>query len=485
MGLRSLLSPRFLLKAFAILTLLFITTSFYSCYHASAISWARYKWLSKPWSSCQFRAYPFIQIVGTGSYTISWETNCELGDDVEFGWTAVPLQVEGGDGGGVRRKEFISGSGEKREVMVHAENTLGRDSIEYVHVGTGHRLYRVKLKNLPAEHLLEYFVRLSVKHAPFQSSFPILPDLTSPIPPAVPPAIHPIEIAIVGDNQSGRDTFTKICRNIEKRNPHVLIHLGDMVQHAWKPEEWQQQFFDPIGWYTGLASRCPMIAVHGNHDVWSKGRYRGKYMCPADLTKKERSSGDSDDEEENPLIVPPRYYHAISVGPLRVIIIDANVETDEQATWLEQELSQPSTQKSPYKIVLTHISPFIEFWNPMTWAAGEKSWPEYVRSRLQPLFEKYRVDLVLSGHQHNYQRGLNKGVNYITSGGAGGELDKRRVEDFHVYKQTLFKHHYMMMSVARSGLSIRVYSKGDRLLDSFYIPRSFARKMKPSEMLPQ
>ena len=50
-----------------------------------------------------------------------------------------------------------------------------------------------------------------------------------------------------------------------------------------------------------------------------------------------------------------------------------------------------------------------------------------MRTSLVPLFEKYKVDFVLNGHSHCYQRGELNGVKYVISGGAGASrLDKKR-----------------------------------------------------------
>jgi len=436
-------------------------------------SWARYGLQQYRLSGCNMRHFPLVQLVATQSYLISWETTCQM-SDLEFGWTAVPLKQ---DEDGLGRKVVTMRTGGRREVESNAEHLLGASDMEYIKMGSRQHHYRLKLKNIQAEHLVEYYIKISSKDDAIYGSFPVLPDLTSPIPPPSPPAIHPIEIAIVGDNQNGASSFTKICKRIEKRNPHLLIHVGDMVQRPNRLKDWQTQFFDPLGWNSKLSAKCPVLVAYGNHEAWWNGSEHSKYI---DIDR------DFNEDKENKILLDAELtYHALSVGPVRFIVLDSNIETDVQASWLERELSKPSTQKSPYKVILCHVPPFIEFWNPKTWAAGESNWSSYVKSRLQPLFEKYRVDLVVSGHQHNFQRGMLKGINYVITGGSGGKLDKERVADHRVFKETRVQHHYLMMSVARNGLSIRVYSVNDRLLDSFYIPRSFARKMKPSEMLPQ
>ena len=68
----------------------------------------------------------------------------------------------------------------------------------------------------------------------------------------------------------------------------------------------------------------------------------------------------------------------------------------------------------------------------------------------QRLFEQYKVDVVISGHSHVYQRGRKNDVTYIISGGAGAELediDNYRVANYKFYKVTIGKHHVLKLKV--------------------------------------
>jgi hypothetical protein len=51
---------------------------------------------------------------------------------------------------------------------------------------------------------------------------------------------------------------------------------------------------------------------------------------------------------------------------------------------------------------------------------GYHSGDDRVASQWVPLFERYGVQLVLSGHEHSYQRFLaRRGVTYVVHGGGG------------------------------------------------------------------
>jgi hypothetical protein len=65
------------------------------------------------------------------------------------------------------------------------------------------------------------------------------------------------------------------------------------------------------------------------------------------------------------------------------------------------------------------------------------------------LFERYGVDLVVSGHQHNYERGEKNGVMYGIIGGAGGDLDFDRVDDWNMYQKTKIDFHFVTLELGQ------------------------------------
>ena len=363
---------------------------------------------------------------------IHWESNCKL-KDVDFGWSFTPFEREA-----------------KIQIDVAKASSDNRISVGDIRVEKLSRrnfLYTVELKDLLQDHLCVYQVRLSPNQRPFAGSFPVIPDNTHQVAPQVSPVVNPLEVAYVGDSQGSYYWFDKICRIILRKHPHLFIHNGNYARQSSDKYEWQTRVFDPI---SSFSPSTPMLLNKGT------GENSDKYL---NLLRGHAS------------------YFATSLGAARWIVLDSNDETDAQVKWLESELSSKATQKSPFRIALVHVPPFMEY--------DPKYDSVFAKTRLVPLLEKYRVDLVLSGHQRNYQRGFKNGVNYVISGGAGGPIHTKRACDNFMFKQTIFKHHYLMLRITREALIVRVFSTSDVLLDTLHIPRSFARKMRPSEMLPQ
>ena len=84
---------------------------------------------------------------------------------------------------------------------------------------------------------------------------------------------------------------------------------------------------------------------------------------------------------------------------------------------------------------------------------------------------------MLSGHQHNYQRGMHGGVVFITSGGGGGELDLNRVENHAVYTVTHLTHHHMILNASSHTLSFVVLKLDGSVIDEFNVRKNVLVKL--------
>jgi hypothetical protein len=77
---------------------------------------------------------------------------------------------------------------------------------------------------------------------------------------------------------------------------------------------------------------------------------------------------------------------------LRIIGLNSNTEIDRQAAWLDDVLAKNS---SPWVVCTFH--------HPVFSTAKDRDNPK-VRAAWKPVLDKYRVDLVLQGHDHTYGR---------------------------------------------------------------------------------
>jgi hypothetical protein len=96
----------------------------------------------------------------------------------------------------------------------------------------------------------------------------------------------------------------------------------------------------------------------------------------------------------------------------------AETYTKEQAAWLETQLQSIPAQD--WTIVMGHGFYYASGVTVMGWNWYDN--PETI-SALTPLFEKYSVDIVFSGHNHYMELLEHAGVTYVVCGAFGGVPD--------------------------------------------------------------
>ena len=250
---------------------------------------------------------------------------------------------------------------------------------------------------------------------------------------------------IFGDNQAGAVTFERLLQSANENDydqashPNLLIHLGDAVQDAYIKREWHSYFFSPLQ-RLPFTHQIPLLLTQGNHDV---------------IPSRFFNINNNNNNNNNGNLRKKRYdhtYYSLSIGnAIRFVVLNSNIDDSKQRDFMLNEFQSNKFKDAEYRIILCHIAPFIEYWEPNAWFnKNEKNMGKHVREKWVPLFEQYKVDVVISGHSHVYQRGRKNDVTYIISGGAGAELediDNYRVANYKFYKVTIGKHHVLKLKV--------------------------------------
>lgn len=241
--------------------------------------------------------------------------------------------------------------------------------------------------------------------------------------------------AIVGDiGASDVDsalTAVLVDKLASQRQFDGLIVLGDNVYPSGDPALLNAVLFEPYS--PVLDSGAELLPILGNHD----------YL-----------DGNSVPQLEA-LGMPDRWYSR-QVGDVLFIGLDSILASSgEQVKWLEKTLAA-STAK--WKIAATHHPPY---------SAGIHGSEESVRAAFAPLFEKYGVQLVLSGHDHDYQRSLEQnGVIYIVSG-AAAKVRKTAKADFTA--AAWGTRHFVDLAVWDDRMELRAVDQYGRVFDEVVI----------------
>jgi 3',5'-cyclic AMP phosphodiesterase CpdA len=218
------------------------------------------------------------------------------------------------------------------------------------------------------------------------------PEVGSPVP---------VTFVVFGDTRSNPDSHRRVVERIRAEVPDFVIGTGDMVDEGGREHEWQT-FFELEAELLRDNVFFPSI---GNHDRQGRGRtadnYRTYFAVP----------------ENSP---DPERYYAFTYGQNRFLVLDSNANSfalTDQTAWIERELQAARLDpRIAHVFVTMHHPPFS-----VSLHGGQRD----LRERWTPLFEKYGVAAVFSGHDHVYSRGDKNGVRYFVSGGGGAPLYPR------------------------------------------------------------
>jgi len=232
---------------------------------------------------------------------------------------------------------------------------------------------------------------------------------------------------------------------------HFVLHGGDLVESPI-PTHWEF-FFHSMA---PILRWAPLIPVLGNHERDSLSYYQHFSLPPGGGRLGKR-------------------WWALHWGDVAIVGLDSNAKRPqdlvEQLEWAKAQLSGPE----PHKIVIFHHPVFS---SDAAYGPGS----EGLQALWHPVFVDRGVDLVLSGHAHNYERIVRDGVTYLVVGGGGANLYRlgTRVPGSVVGVEN--HHFYVAVRADSQGISVRVVGvaqvQGEkviperRILDEFFLPRN-------------
>jgi hypothetical protein len=169
-----------------------------------------------------------------------------------------------------------------------------------------------------------------------------------------------------------------------------------------------------------------------------------------------------------PAGVQERYY-SFDVGPAHFVALDTQhafldpALRAEQVAWLRADLAATN---QPWKIVFFHRPPYD---------SGPHHAPMVdVRQAFGAVFEELGVQLVLSGHEHIYERtvpwqqadGPGAPV-YVVTGGGGGPLHQAGRAAFTAATRAV--HHYLRATVTTSTLTLNAVDLNGAVFDTYVL----------------
>ncbi len=195
--------------------------------------------------------------------------------------------------------------------------------------------------------------------------------------------------AIVSDSHVGasNSVYPAFIKAMDEEMIDMVIHTGDAINRPGSQREWSA-FLE----MTGPARK--LCLAPGNHDI------KGPKSVSAYLKHF------------------PDLYYSFSDGDTLFVLLNTELPGEEsmvggeQFEWLKGELEKPFQ----YKLVFLHEPLF-----PVVLNHGLDRHKEE-RDRLHRLFLEKGVRLVVSGHDHIYDRSNRSGITYVIAGATGGVL---------------------------------------------------------------
>ena len=252
-----------------------------------------------------------------------------------------------------------------------------------------------------------------------------------------------------GDTHKAKG-WGKMLQMANKQHPEVAFYsiAGDMVSTGLYRSDWDEFF----GVTKDVFSYKPLMAVPGNHDR-QDGLGTWMYYQIFSLPK------------NGPKKVHEESTYAFEYGNALFLMIDSTHPMEDQTEWIEEQLKNT---KVTWKFVMFHFPPY-NFEEP--YFEYQKTWV--------PIFDKYHVDMVMSGHIHYYMRSkpmrngkvvksYNDGTVYAIS---IGTISRDREIGEEPYAETRYAdgQFYQLMSIDGNKLTFTAFNKEGKSVDEFTI----------------
>jgi hypothetical protein len=201
--------------------------------------------------------------------------------------------------------------------------------------------------------------------------------------PLIPKSLR---FAVIGDSGTGeRPQFQigELMSRYQGKFPFdFVLMLGDNIYGSKTASGFRKKFEEP--YKALLDANVKFYAALGNHDH-------------------------SDEVFYKPFNMSGKRYYNFHAGNADFFALDSDYMDPAQVDWLRQQLSGST---AAWKICFFH--------HPFYSHARFHGEDVDLRNQLEPIFQKYGVNVVLNGHQHVYERlKPHGGINYIVLGNSG------------------------------------------------------------------
>jgi 3',5'-cyclic AMP phosphodiesterase CpdA len=247
-----------------------------------------------------------------------------------------------------------------------------------------------------------------------------------------------LKFAAIGDNGTGDRPQYDVAQQMTKVHAtfpfDLVIMLGDNMYGAQTPADFVKKFEQPYA--PLLMAGVKFQASLGNHDRPEQVSYK-------------------------PYNMNGQRYYTYTRNNVRFFALDSNLVDRKQLEWIEAALKDA---REDWKICYFH--------HPLYSNANRHGSAIDLRVLLEPIFVKYGVNVVFSGHDHVYERVKpQKGIYYFVSGSAG-QLREGNMSPSDQTAASFDKDQsFMVVEVAGTDMFFQAISRTGQTVDSGAIHR--------------
>lgn len=252
-----------------------------------------------------------------------------------------------------------------------------------------------------------------------------------------------IRFAVIGDSGRGDQAQNDVARQMvawrEKFPFQFVLMLGDNIYDSHTPRDYETKFEEP--YRPLLDAGVQFYAAIGNHDDAAETHY-AKFNMGGERYYTFRKS--------------ERRLEALVGAAARFFVLDSRSLDPEQLEWFRQQLAASG---SDWKIAYFH--------HPLYTSGRYQRAARTLRLTLEPILIGGDVDVVLSGHEHFYERLIPQhGIFYFISGAAGslrpGDIQRTELTARGYDRD----YHFMLMEISGRELFFQAIDRAGKTIDA-------------------
>jgi predicted phosphodiesterase len=274
---------------------------------------------------------------------------------------------------------------------------------------------------------------------------------------ALPLKAGSVRFAIIGDSGRGDQAQHEVAAQMvawrAKFPFDFVVMLGDNIYPPHAADDFAKKFEEP--YQPLIAAGVKFYAAIGNHDPPGELDYAPFNMHGRRYYSFKRNE---------------RTVQGLEGAGVRFFVLDSRSLDPDQLAWLRHELGQSRTD---WKIAYFH--------HPLYTSGRYATAARVLRLMLEPILIGGDADVVLSGHEHFYERvHPQHGISYFVSGGAGSlRKDDIRRPSALMARGFDTDFHFMMMEISGDTLYFQAVSRTGETIDAGAITRTRTQRSGP------